>query len=51
MLDTEPFDTLIVFLEECFDKVNFEKKSADDNKRLKASCIFCSKLAIKYIIR
>ena len=26
------FDTLIVFLKEIFEKVNFEKKSRDDNK-------------------
>ena len=28
-------DTLIVFLKELFEKVNFEKKYADDNKSMK----------------
>ena len=31
---SKPFDTLIVFLKEIFEKVNFDK-SADDNKRMK----------------
>ena len=30
--DPNPFDTLIVFLKLFFEKVNFEKKPADDNK-------------------
>ena len=29
------FDTLIMFLKDIFEKVNFEKKSADDNKNMK----------------
>ena len=29
---SKPFDTLIVFMKEFFEKVNFEKKAADDNK-------------------
>ena len=29
------FDTLIVFLKAFFEKVNFEKKSAEDNKGMK----------------
>ena len=30
-----PFDTLIVFLNELFEKANFEKKSPYDNKSIK----------------
>ena len=32
-LDPNQFDTLTVFLKESFEKVNLEKKSADDNKK------------------
>ena len=32
---SKPFDTLIVFLKEFFEIINFEKKSADDNKSTK----------------
>ena len=31
--DLFPFDTLIVFLEEFFEKFNFEKKSGDNKKK------------------
>ena len=33
--DLNLFDTLIVLLKEFFEKVHFEKKSADDNKSMK----------------
>ena len=32
---SKPFDTRKVFLKELFEKVNFEKKSADDNYCMK----------------
>ena len=31
----KPVDTLMVFLKEFLEKVNFEKKSVDDNKTIK----------------
>ena len=31
----KPFDTLIVFLKEFFERVNFEKKSADNNNSMR----------------
>ena len=32
---SKPFDTLIEFLKDFFEKINFEKKSDDDNKSMK----------------
>ena len=32
---SKPFDTLIVFLKEFFENVNFEKRSSDNNKSMK----------------
>ena len=34
-LDPNCLDTLVVFLKEFFEKVNYEKKFADDNKSMK----------------
>ena len=34
-LDTDRFDTLIVFLKDALKKFILKKKSADDNKRIK----------------
>ena len=31
---SKPFDTLMVFLKEFFEKVDFEKKSVDDKKSI-----------------
>ena len=43
------FDTLIVFLNEFFENVNFQKKSADDNKSMKNYPV-CKELKIFYLI-
>ena len=39
------FDSLIVFLKESFENVNFEKKSADNNKNIK-NYTTCKKLKL-----
>ena len=46
-LDPKLFDTLLVFLKEFFEKVDFEKKTADNNKSMK-NYPGCKEL--KYII-
>ena len=45
---SKPFDTLIVFLNDLFQKVNFEKKTADDNKSMKnyPTCLDLTLLSI-----
>ena len=44
------FDTLIVFLQECFEKVNFEKMSSDDKNHEALSIIQRVKKILKPMI-
>ena len=51
--ESEPLDTMIVFLKGVFENVNFEKKSADDNKSMKnyPACIEKIKKVISFLVR